>query len=118
MAHVVAVHSQTKKIGGDESELRGSDSDDADDGAVGAGDDPALPFVFADQVRREQRKSARDVIEAKQINRAHPTTRHRAARRWSRIKVEPSLVSGTPEVGDGNHTKANLLDSSRLYPPR
>ena len=103
MTHVVAVHTQTEQVGGNESELRGSDSDDADDGAVSAGDDPPLPFVFADQIRREQGERARDVIEAKQINRAHPTTRHRAARRWSRIKVESSLVRGALEIGDGNH---------------
>ena len=67
MAQVVAVHSQTKEIGGNEAELRGANSDDADDGAVGAGDNPTLPFMSADQIRREQRKSARDVIKAKQL---------------------------------------------------
>ena len=66
MQHVVAVHSQAKQIGGNEAELRGSNSDDADDGAIGAGKDPTLPFVFAHQVGREQGKDTRDVVETKQ----------------------------------------------------
>lgn len=58
VTHVIAIHSQTEQVGGNESELRGPNSDDADDGAVSAGDDPTLPFVFADQVRREQGERA------------------------------------------------------------
>ena len=75
MQHVIAVHPKTKEIGGNESELRGSNSDDANNGAVGTGDDPALPFVSAHQVGREQRKETRDVIETNQIGRAQPTIR-------------------------------------------
>lgn len=66
MQHVIAVHSKTKKIGGNESELRGSKSDDADDGTIGAGNNPTLPFVSANQVCGKQRKRTRDVVETKQ----------------------------------------------------
>jgi hypothetical protein len=66
MHHVIAVHSKTKEIGGDKSELRRLHSDDADDGTIGAGNNPALPFAFADQVRREQRKGAGNVVKTKQ----------------------------------------------------
>lgn len=69
---VVAIHSKAEEVGGNESELRGSNSDDADDGAVGAGNYPALPLALADQVCREQRKSARNVIEWNQISGARP----------------------------------------------
>jgi hypothetical protein len=73
--HVVAVHSQAKQVGGNEPELRGSNSDDADDSAIGAGNNPTLPFVSAHQIGREQGKRARDVVETKQINQVRTTMR-------------------------------------------
>ena len=71
--YVVAVHSETEDIGGNEPELRGSNSDNADDRAVGAGNDPTLPLAPTDQVGREQRKGTRDVVETKQ-DQPSPTT--------------------------------------------
>ena len=40
---VAGVESDAEKVGGNESELRGLDADDANDGAVDGGNDPALP---------------------------------------------------------------------------
>ena len=90
MQHVVPVQSQAKQIGGNEAELRGTDADDADDGAVGTRYNPALPFAPPDQVGREQRKSARDVVEMNQIRRAQPAIRTRSARRRL-LQVDTSL---------------------------
>ncbi len=46
---VAGVEGDAKEIGGDESELGGADADDADDGAIDSGDDPALPELLADE---------------------------------------------------------------------
>ena len=46
---IAGVEGDAKEIGGNEAELRGANSDDADDGAVDSGDDPALPELLADQ---------------------------------------------------------------------
>ena len=46
---VAGVEGDAEEIGGDESELGGADADDADDGAIDSGDDPALPEFLADE---------------------------------------------------------------------
>ena len=46
---VAGVEGDAEKIGGNETELGGADSDDADDSAIDGGDDPALPELFANE---------------------------------------------------------------------
>ena len=46
---VAGVEGDAEKVGGDETELRGADPNDANDGAIDTGDDPALPELFADE---------------------------------------------------------------------
>ena len=46
---IAGVEGDAKEIGGNEAELGGTNADDADDGAVDSGDDPALPELLADQ---------------------------------------------------------------------
>ncbi len=75
MQHVIAIYSKAEDVGGNKSELRGSNSDDADDGAVCSSNDPTLPFMPADHVGREQGKSARDVVKTKQSQQSPPTMR-------------------------------------------
>ncbi len=55
---VAGVEGDAKEIGGDESELGGADADDADDGAIDSGDDPALPKLFANEHGGEHRQDA------------------------------------------------------------
>jgi hypothetical protein len=63
LGYVVGVDHEAEKICGDEAGLRGSDSDDADDGAVGGSDDPSVPTTATDEDRGEHGKYARDVVE-------------------------------------------------------
>jgi hypothetical protein len=46
---VAGVKSDTQKICGNEAELRGAETDDADDGTIDGGDDPALPQFPANE---------------------------------------------------------------------
>jgi len=46
---IAGVEGDAKEVGRDEAELGGADADDADDGTVDSGDDPALPELFADE---------------------------------------------------------------------
>ena len=46
---VAGVEGNAEEVGGDETELGGTDADDADDGAIDSGDDPALPKLFANE---------------------------------------------------------------------
>lgn len=46
---VAGVEGDAENIGGNEAELGGADADDAHDGAVDSGDNPALPEFLADQ---------------------------------------------------------------------
>ena len=43
MEEIAGVESDAQEIGGDEAKLGSAHTDDADDGAVYRGDDPALP---------------------------------------------------------------------------
>lgn len=49
MPNVVGVEADAEKIGGHEAELSGAQSDDADDQAVEAGNDPAVPEPSANE---------------------------------------------------------------------
>jgi hypothetical protein len=46
---VAGVEGDAEEIGRDEAELGGADADDADNGAIDTGDDPALPEFLTDQ---------------------------------------------------------------------
>jgi len=46
---VAGVEGHAEEVGRDEPELGGADADDADDGAVDTGNDPALPELFANE---------------------------------------------------------------------
>ena len=60
---VAGVEGDAEKIGGDETELGGAYADDADDGAIDSGDDPALPEFFADEHGGENSQNAGQVIK-------------------------------------------------------
>jgi hypothetical protein len=52
---VAGVEGDAEEIGGDETELGSADADDADDGAVDCGNDPALPELLANEHGGEHR---------------------------------------------------------------
>ncbi len=60
---VAGVEGDAEKIGGNETELGGADSDDADDSAIDGGDDPALPELFANEHSGENGQNAGQVIK-------------------------------------------------------
>ena len=64
---IAGIEGDAKKIGGDKSELRGADSDDADDGAVDSGDDPALPELLANEHGGENGQNAGEIIESNHV---------------------------------------------------
>jgi len=61
---VAGVEGDAKKIGGNETELRGADADDADDGAIKGGNDPALPKFLANEDGGENGQNARQIIQS------------------------------------------------------
>ena len=64
---VAGVEGDAEEIGGDETELGGADTDDADDGAVDGGDDPALPELFANENGGQNGQNAGEIIEANHV---------------------------------------------------
>jgi len=60
---VAGVESNAKQIRGHETELRGADTDDTDDGAIDGGHDPALPEFLANQQGRENGQNAGQIIK-------------------------------------------------------
>jgi hypothetical protein len=46
---VAGVEGDADEVGGDEAKLCGADADDADDGAIDSGDDPALPEFLTEK---------------------------------------------------------------------
>ena len=64
---VAGVEGDAKKIGGDETELGGADTDNADDGAIDSGDDPALPEFFANEHGGENGQNAGQIIKADEV---------------------------------------------------
>ena len=63
MDEVAGVEGDAKKIGGDETELGGADTDNADDGAIDSGDDPTLPELFANEHSGKNSQYAGQVIK-------------------------------------------------------
>lgn len=64
MHQIAGVKRDAEEIGRNETELSGADADDADDGAIDGGDDPALPELAAKQDGAEDGQNARDVVQA------------------------------------------------------
>ena len=60
---VAGVEGDAEKIGGDKSELGGAYADNADDGAIDSGNDPALPEFFANEHSGENGQNARQIIK-------------------------------------------------------
>lgn len=64
---VAGVEGDAEKIGGDETELGGADPNDANDGTVDTGDDPALPELLADEHGSEDGQNAGEIIESNDV---------------------------------------------------
>ena len=64
---VAGVEGDAEKIGGDEAELGGTNANDADDGTVDSGDDPALPEFLANQNGGDDGQDAGQIIQANQV---------------------------------------------------
>jgi len=83
---VAGVESDAKEIGGDESELRGADSNDTNDSAIEGGNDPALPELFANEHSRQDGQNAGDIIESNHVERTQhigPMSRKRSLMEYS-----------------------------------
>jgi hypothetical protein len=65
---VSRVKGDAKKIGGHETELRGTDADDADDGAIERGDNPALPELLAEEDSAQDGQNAGEIIESNHVH--------------------------------------------------
>ena len=64
---VAGIESDAEEIGGDETELGGADTDDADDGAIDSGDDPALPELLANEHGGEHGQHAGQIIQSNHV---------------------------------------------------
>jgi hypothetical protein len=60
---IVCVQSNAKKVGGNKSELSGSHSDDAENDAIDACDDPTLPQLLSEENCRKDGQKAGKVIK-------------------------------------------------------
>ena len=69
----VGVEGDAEEIGGNESELSGTQTDDADDGAIHGGDDPALPKLLAEQNSAKDREHAREIVEPDRVQKIQHT---------------------------------------------
>ena len=64
---VAGVKGDAQKVGGDEAELGSAHADDADDGAIDGGDDPALPEFLANEDGGEHGQHAGQIIESDDV---------------------------------------------------
>ena len=64
---VAGVEGDAKDIGGHETELRGANPDDTDDGAIDGGHDPALPEFLANQQGGENGQNTRQIIKPNHV---------------------------------------------------
>ena len=64
---VAGVESDAEEVGGDETELSGADADDANDGAIDTGDDPALPELLANEHGGEHGQDTGKIIESNHV---------------------------------------------------
>jgi hypothetical protein len=58
MEEIAGVKGDAQEIGGDEAELSGADTDEANDRAIYGGHDPALPQFSADENRTDDGQHA------------------------------------------------------------
>ena len=72
MEEVAGVKSDAKEIRGNEAELSGADADNAHDGAIDRGNDPALPEFAAQEDRAEHGQETRDVIQSNGVKHICP----------------------------------------------
>jgi hypothetical protein len=63
-AEIPGVQGYAKEVRGDEAELTGLNTDEADNDAIDRGHDPPVPEFLADEDCGDDRQNARDVIEA------------------------------------------------------
>ncbi len=56
-----------RRLAGEKSELGGADTDDADDGAVDSGNDPALPELLANEDGGDNGQNAGEIIQSNQV---------------------------------------------------
>lgn len=61
------VKGDAKEIGGDETELGGTDADHTDDGTIERGDNPALPEFLAEEDSAQDGQNAGDIIEPNHV---------------------------------------------------
>jgi len=64
---VAGVQGDAEKIGGNETELRGADTNDTNDSAIEGGNDPTLPELLANEHSRQDGQDAGDVIESNHV---------------------------------------------------
>ncbi len=64
---IAGVEGDAEEISGDEAELGGADANDADDGAVDTGDDPALPELLANEHGGEDGQHAGQIIQSNHV---------------------------------------------------
>lgn len=62
-AEIHGVQGDAEEIGGNETELGGAGTNDANDGAIDGADHPALPELLAEQDGADNSQNARDVIQ-------------------------------------------------------
>ena len=61
------VQGDAKEIGRDETELRGADADDTDDGTIDGGNNPALPELLAEEDGAQDGQNAGEIIESNHV---------------------------------------------------
>ena len=64
---VAGIEGDAEEISGDEAELSGADADDADDGTVDSGHDPALPEFPANENGGEHGKNAGQIVKPNHV---------------------------------------------------
>jgi hypothetical protein len=64
---VAGVKGDAEKVGGNETELCGTDANDANDGAIEVSNDPALPEFLANEDGGENGQNARQIIQSNQM---------------------------------------------------
>ena len=67
LQEIVSVDGDAEEIGCNKPGLRGAERDDADQDAVHAGNDPALPKAASHQDGGENRERAGDVVETQHL---------------------------------------------------
>ena len=64
---VAGVDGDAEEVGGDEAELGGAEADDANDGAVDGGNDPALPEFLANEDGGGDGEHAGEIVQSNHV---------------------------------------------------